>query len=152
MLKKLVILGFSIYLLQQIMGKTLLQWNNWALQKLRLVCLLHVFIIRSQLHNGSHYLVSAKVKLSSDFGNTCINRVLWNDFFPWQGETGSCAQTEADVCSHGAILSNELERLLQLTDLKLCLSIFIAGRDEYLIKDGYNINPADNKQLRAQET
>ena len=65
---------------------------------------------------------------------------------------GTCAQTAADVCSYGVILSNELERLLQLTDLKLCLSILIAGRDEYLIKDGHKINPEDSKQLRAQET
>ena len=29
-----------------------------------------------QLHNGSHYLLSTKVTLSSGFENTCTNRVL----------------------------------------------------------------------------
>lgn len=75
--------------------------------------------------------------LSSYFGNTCINRVLCNDFLLMAVGTGSCGEIGADSCANWSILSNALEYLLQMTDLKLCPSILIAGRDEYPIKDGF---------------
>jgi len=63
--------------------------------------------------------------------------VLCNDFLLMAVGTGSCGEIGADSCANWSILSNALEYLLQMTDLKLCPSILIAGRDEYPIKDGF---------------
>lgn len=74
--KKFVILGLPIYLLQQIMWKMPFLMKQLAFAAV-MTCLSSVFFkICFQLHNGSHYLLSTKVTLSSGFENTCTNRVL----------------------------------------------------------------------------